>query len=216
MRVQSVLYHSLLASSAFHLARCDPTKPTYYDVGNKHQRHAIVSLQSAIESSPPAEYKVLLMAMLSLVAVNVSGTLVSSWLQMLLKLSDSNIGHVWWRNRGTNFAVHLDGTKVLRDSRRSWRLISSITQQLQEISAFLCLLARTTSLRPSPTLWSDENSHFPDSDILPNHGSGSCFEYMYGIAFTIAEAIQETCRLSECVARYEASSEEIPDTLLQA
>ncbi|KAK7750662.1 hypothetical protein SLS62_007362 [Diatrype stigma] len=61
-----------------------------------------------------------------------------------------------------------------------------------------------------------DTSYLPDNDTLPNYRSGCCFEYMYGITFTIAESIQETCRLSEYIARYEASCEEIPDTLLQA
>jgi hypothetical protein len=71
--VQSVLLHSLLASSAFHLWNCDSSNIKYHKIGSQHRQRALYLLQSALTSSfPAAEYKTLMMAILSLVTIDVS------------------------------------------------------------------------------------------------------------------------------------------------
>lgn len=71
--VQSVLLHSLLASSAFHLWNCDSSNIKYHKIGSQHRQRALYLLQFALNSSfPAAEYKTLMMAILSLVTIDVS------------------------------------------------------------------------------------------------------------------------------------------------
>ncbi|KAH8655496.1 fungal-specific transcription factor domain-containing protein [Xylariales sp. PMI_506] len=189
--VNSVLYHSLLAASAFHMWACDPENAKHHKLGTYHRQQALLSLQYAIDSSnPPAEHQLLLMAMLSLVTIGVMS------------------------GGDPDFEVHLQGTRQLRQSRRRWSIISGTTQQLNEISDFLLLLNRTTSFQVSPLPWSDKCISGGDDDI--EFRPKSCFEYMYGITPDIAAAIQETCRLAEYLSRYKANQEIIPDTLLQA
>lgn len=114
------------------------------------------------------------------------------------------------------FSVHLQGTKQLRQSRKRWRLVSKATRQLNQISAFLCLLARTTSFQKPAVPWTDSCIEEMDDDFGLESRPGSCYEYMYGITPGLAACIQETCRLGEYLSLYDVGSEDIPDTLLLA
>jgi arginine metabolism regulation protein II len=98
-----------------------------------------------------------------------------------------------------DFVVHLNGTVQLRNSRRNWRIIGGATRQLNEISAFLSLLARTLSFQvtSSPWLGEDGDISYSDDQSAGAIQSGLCYVYLYGITPNIAAAIQETCRLSE-------------------
>lgn len=70
--VKSVIFHSLLASSAFHLWNCLPSQVRYHQIGARHRQQALLLLQSAISiEMPTAEYKTLMVAMLSLVTIDV-------------------------------------------------------------------------------------------------------------------------------------------------
>ncbi|KAH8879203.1 hypothetical protein GQ53DRAFT_586424, partial [Thozetella sp. PMI_491] len=191
-KAHSVLYHSLLSSSAFHLWSCNPRNSKYHEIGTQNRQRALALLHSAITpTKPPTDYKSLLMAMLSLVTIGVmSGQ--------------------------SDFAVHLNGTQHLRQLRLRWRVVSRETQQLNEISAFLALLAQTLSFHPSPLPWSDGASDNWADDPAFNDRPGSCFPYMYGITSSVTVAIQKTCRLSEFLLRCEANQEPIPDGLLDA
>lgn len=71
--VQSVLLHSLLASASFHIWNCNMENATYHKIGMQHRHKAISQLQSVLSSSVPGtEYKTLMMAILSLVTIDVS------------------------------------------------------------------------------------------------------------------------------------------------
>ncbi|CAI0645171.1 unnamed protein product, partial [Colletotrichum noveboracense] len=191
--VKSVIFHSLLASSAFHLWNCLPSQVRYHQIGARHRQQALLLLQSAISiEMPTAEYKTLMVAMLSLVTIDfMSGC-------------------------EADFAVHLQGTKQLTKRRRKWRMISRATQQLNEISDFLCLLARTMTFSSSPRPWSIGLAEDGDEPAASQHPSSCCYGYMYGITPQIAAELQETCRLAEYLIWYERSHEPIPDSLLEA
>ncbi|KAL2701581.1 hypothetical protein AAEP93_005879 [Penicillium crustosum] len=190
-KLHSAIYHAILSSAAFHLWNRDKLQTRCYNIGAKHRHYAIQSVQAAVDSSTPgADYKFWLMAILSLCTLGVI----------------SGDG---------DFKVHLDAATKLRNSRKKWSLISSSTRQLNEISAFLALMARTVSFEATLSPWPGieaDISHTEDMTIQ----SSSCYEYMYGITSAIAAMIQETCRLGEFVAQFERQKQPIPDDLLQA
>jgi arginine metabolism regulation protein II len=71
--IHTALFHSLLASSAFHLSFRTSKTVTYHKLGAKHKQHAMSLLQVAIDGpSSVLNHQVLLMTMLSLVTVDVS------------------------------------------------------------------------------------------------------------------------------------------------
>ena len=94
--------------------------------------------------------------------------------------------------------------------------MSGATRQLNEISAFLSLLARTLCFKPSSSSWPSDEDNYLDDNIFSRLESGHCLEYMYGITPFIAYAIQETCRLAEYLSRHEVTREPLPEDLLQA
>lgn len=72
-RVYSALSHSLVAASAFHRWNCDQLQPNYREMGVKHRYYAIQALQGAIQqAAPAANYKILMVAVLSLITIGVS------------------------------------------------------------------------------------------------------------------------------------------------
>ncbi|KAF6814494.1 hypothetical protein CSOJ01_04045 [Colletotrichum sojae] len=187
--VQSVIFHSLVASSAFHLWGCTPSQTKLHLIGARHHQQALRLLQSAIgPDTLTSEYKMLMVAMLSLF---MSGC-------------------------EADFAIHLQGTAQLRKQRRRWQVISRPTRQLNEISDFLCLLARTVSFSTLQGPWLSENDDDLDEPIAPLPQSDCCFGYMFGITPEVAAYLRETCRLAEYLSWYEQSGERIPDGLLEA
>lgn len=190
-KMHSAIYHAILSSAAFHLWNRDKLQTRYHNIGAKHRHYAIQSVQAAVDSSTPGEdYKFWLMAILSLCTIGVI----------------SGDG---------DFKVHLDAATKLRNSRKKWRLISGSTRQLNEIGAFLALLARTVSFEATLSPWLGIESDISHTDDMTIQSS-SCYEYMYGITPAIAAMIQETCRLGEFVAQFERQQQPIPDDLLQA
>ncbi|CAI7663877.1 unnamed protein product [Penicillium discolor] len=190
-KLHSAIYHAILSSAAFHLWNRDKLQTRCYNIGAKHRHYAIQSVQAAVDSSTPgADYKFWLMAILSLCTLGII----------------SGDG---------DFKVHLDAVTKLRNSRKKWSLISGSTRQLNEISAFLALISRTVSFEATMSPWlgiEADISHTEDMAIQ----SSNCYEYMYGITPAIAAMIQETCRLGEFVAQFERQRQPIPDDLLHA
>jgi arginine metabolism regulation protein II len=115
-----------------------------------------------------------------------------------------------------DFSIHLQGTERLRQSRKGWTRVSKATRQLNEISAFLCLLARTTSRKLATKPWTNDCANEADEEFGLKPTMGSCFGYMYGITPKAAACLQETCRLAEYLSLYDSSPDDIPDTLLHA
>lgn len=109
-----------------------------------------------------------------------------------------------------DFAVHLRGAVQLRNWRRHWRIVGGATRQLHEISAFLILLARTLSFQSNPSPWAgnDGDISFSDIGLAEAMPAGRCYMYMYGITPNIAAAIQETCRLAECLAQLDVNQKQ--------
>jgi hypothetical protein len=99
-------------------------------------------------------------------------------------------------------------TARLRNSRKNWKLVSHSTRQLNEISAFISLIARTMCFQSSSTSSVDHAS-------LPSSGTDrptapeifqaklGCCGYMYGIARSTAAMIHETCVLAEKILQFE-------------
>ncbi|KAK1501088.1 hypothetical protein CABS01_09823 [Colletotrichum abscissum] len=191
--VQTALYHSIIASAAFHRWNCNKASDKYKQMGAHHRYHAICLLRSSVASHAPRPlYRLILMAVLSLITIGViSGA-------------------------GDDYVVHLGATKELRRSRSRWTVLGAATRQLHEIAAFLGLMARTTSFRNSSTLWTaSETEDKPSEDLAIE--SASCYEYMYGISPAIAAAIQDTCRYAEQLAWYRGQEQKHPpEDLLEA
>lgn len=98
--VPSVIFHSLVASSAFHLWGRTPSQTKLHLIGARHRQQALRLLQSAIgPETPTAEYKMLMVAMLSLVTVDVSFT--AEFLSPLRAEPTRAVPtvHVWMRGR---------------------------------------------------------------------------------------------------------------------
>ncbi|KAH8656768.1 fungal-specific transcription factor domain-containing protein [Ilyonectria robusta] len=170
----SAIYHSLLASSAFHLWNCNKTQTKYQQIGIRHRYQATCFLQGAVNASTPGtDYQVFMTAMLSLLSI---GTMSGD---------------------GNDFIVHINATAQLRNLRGQWKVISHSTRKLNAISAFLAILAQTTSFQPTQ---SPEHTSSTSDDILVQ--SSNCYEHIYGITPSIAAAIQEACRLAGLLSQY--------------
>ncbi|CAG9983154.1 unnamed protein product [Clonostachys byssicola] len=195
--INTAIYHSILAASAFHMWQSNPLQRAFHHVASQHRQKALFFLQTALDTMRPgAEYRLLLIAMLSLVTVDVMS------------------------GAEADFTVHLHATLQLRRSRRHWKVVSPATQQLNEISEFLTLLARTLSFHPSSPLWCADHGDGKgngNDDVPLAQGSNQCLGYMYGITITIANAIKETCRLAETITCIEErQNEALPEWLRQA
>lgn len=72
--VNVALYHSLLASSAFHLWHCNPGLLNFYQIGTEYNERAVHCLRSSISDTTVSatDYRSLLMTILSLVDNGVS------------------------------------------------------------------------------------------------------------------------------------------------
>ncbi|KAM0545416.1 hypothetical protein ACHAPJ_011321 [Fusarium lateritium] len=151
------------------------------------------SLQSAVnEGAPAASYQVLMITILSLISIGVLS------------------------GEGDDFRVHIEAASQLRNSRSRWKLLSRPSKQLNELSAFLSMLSRTTSFEPSSAPWTGRNDRLVVAEDMLIQSSG-CYEHVYGITRTVAAAINQTCRLAAHLARFRRDKEDdIPDDVLEA
>lgn len=92
--------------------------------------------------------------------------------------------------------------------------MSRQSRQLNEIGAFLALLARTLTFQPSTSAWPgcDAQPSTEDSTIIERSG---CYEYLYGVTPDIATLIYQTCQLAEHLARFREEGEPMPDDFLE-
>ncbi|KAF4126630.1 hypothetical protein GMORB2_0366 [Geosmithia morbida] len=189
--VQSVLMHSLLASSAYHLWNCLPDQTQYHRIGSQHRHKALALLQSAINLPvSEEEYQTMLMAMLSLVSVDVMSGCEA------------------------DYAIHLRGTKQLRHLMRRSTLTSHTTRQLDEISDFLSLLVRCI---PSTAQRHADLMVYNNVSSMAHIGQpDSCVFYMYGVTPQIAASIQETCQIAESLAWYRYRGQRAPQSLVHS
>ncbi|KAJ4211179.1 hypothetical protein NW759_012659 [Fusarium solani] len=190
-KVYSALSHSLVAASAFHRWNCDQLQPNHREMGVKHRYYAIQALQGAIQqAAPAANYKILMVAVLSLITIGVLS------------------------GEGDDFRFHLNAAAQLRSLRRRWKIMSRQSRQLNEIGAFLALLARTLTFQTSTSPWPscDAKSTAEDSTIIERSGS---YEYLYGVTPDIAMLIYQTCQLAEHLARFREKGESMPDDFLE-
>ncbi|RTE83047.1 hypothetical protein BHE90_002429 [Fusarium euwallaceae] len=190
-KVYSALSHSLVAASAFHRWNCDQLQPNYREMGVKHRYFAIQALQDAIqEAGPAANYKILMVAVLSLITIGVLS------------------------GEGDDFRFHLNAAAQLRSLRSRWKIMSRQSKQLNEIGAFLALLTRTLTFQTSS---STRPNYDPNStaDSMTIERSG-CYEYLYGVTPDIATLIYQTCQLAEQLARFREEGESMPDDFLEA
>ncbi|GAB1197223.1 hypothetical protein APSETT444_006514 [Aspergillus pseudonomiae] len=188
------IFHSLISASAFHLHRCHGFNSEYHRLGIMHRQVALQSLQMVLmKEIPGLEYKTLLVALLSMVTIGVmEGSII-------------------------DFRIHLQGISNIQGPRHKWQQISAGTRQLNTQSAFLNLLARTTSpCTPSPWVGSRPSRHQGHSSLTTTNSRSYCYEFTYGVTADIAAAIQETTNLYECLEFYRQAQESAPDDLLQA
>lgn len=208
--IQSVLLHSLMSSASFHLWNCNPAYAEYHKLGAQHRQESLRLLNAALERHASAiDYKTLMMAMLSLVSIDIMSGCEA------------------------DFVIHLRGTKQLQQRRKNFRIMSRATRQLNQISDFLFLLTRTTWFPTSLAELSasaytvDEVNSCLDYDADNTDANDktldkmvdSCYPYMYGISPTLASYMDETCRLAECLTSHElkyGDSKPPPEPLLEA
>ncbi|TID20921.1 hypothetical protein E6O75_ATG05686 [Venturia nashicola] len=195
--VNVALYHSLLASSAFHLWHCNPGLLDFYQIGTEYNERAVHYLRSSISDT------------------TVSATDYRSLLMTILSLVDNSI----MSGGQTDSVVHVKGATQFRKSQDRRLSAGHNTQQLNEISAFFSLIESTTSLQSDPSPWLNEGHCFFHGELEPEYVAplpGYCFEYQFGITPTIATAIQETCRLADHLTFYSNVKEPVPSGLLEA
>ncbi|KAB8241112.1 fungal-specific transcription factor domain-containing protein [Aspergillus flavus] len=188
------IFHSLISTSAFHLHRCYNFKSEYYRLGIIHRQLALESLQMVLMKDVPLlNYKTILVALLSMVTIGVmEGSII-------------------------DFRVHLQGISNFQGPRRKWQVITAETRQLNTQSAFLNLLARTTSsFTPSPWLPNRELRQREQDSLTSNDNRSYCYEFTFGITADIAAAIQEITDLYECLQFYRQAQAPIPEGLLEA
>ncbi|RFN52968.1 lysyl oxidase-like protein 2 3 4 [Fusarium flagelliforme] len=188
----TALSQSLLASAAFHHWKCNQRLVEYREIGAKYRYQAIQSLRDTIKEAPlTANYQTLMMAILSLVTISVL------------------------TGEGDDFRMHIQAAAQLRSLRSRWKLMSRPSRQLNELGAFLSLMSRTVSFKPSPTSWdtTSDKTHVAETMILQ---SSQCYEYVYGITVAIAPAINEICHLAEHLTRFRQSKQDLPDDFLES
>ncbi|KAE8327746.1 fungal-specific transcription factor domain-containing protein [Aspergillus sergii] len=188
------IFHSLISSSAFHLHRCYEFNSEYHHLGIVHRQLALESLQMVLMKEVPLlDYKTILVALLSMVTIGVmEGSII-------------------------DFRVHLQGISNFQGPRRKWQVITAETRQLNTQSAFLNLLARTTSsFTPSPWLTNRELRHRDYDSLTTNDNRSYCYEFTFGITADIAAAIREITDLYECLQFYRQAQSHIPEGLLEA
>ncbi|KAE8422907.1 fungal-specific transcription factor domain-containing protein [Aspergillus pseudocaelatus] len=188
------IFHSLMSTSAFHLHQCYDSNTEYHHLGITHRQLALESLRMVLRNEVPLfDYKTLLVALLSMITIGViEGSIV-------------------------DFRVHLQGIANFQGPRRKWQLISGDTRQLNTQSAFLNLLARTTSrCTPSPWGASRELRHMEHDSLTTRDSRSYCYEFTYGITADIAAAIQDITDLYECLEFYRQAQGPIPDDFLEA
>lgn len=116
-----------------------------------------------------------------------------------------------------DFHVHLTGIQQLKQPRRKWQLLSSQTRQLDNISAFLNLLSRTTSIHTSPPPWSAEaKARYDKFNTSSTSDSTYCYEYTYCITAEVAAFIPHTSELAEYLDFYRQLQAPPPDDILEA
>ncbi|RKK21810.1 hypothetical protein BFJ66_g9975 [Fusarium oxysporum f. sp. cepae] len=187
----TALYQSLLASASYHRWQCNKQDIAYHELGTKYRTSSIQLLQVALTQAPPtANYQALMLAVLSLVTIGVLS------------------------GECDDFRMHIQAATQLRSLRSQWRLLSRSSRRLNELGAFLALLSETTSSDPSLSSWDDKDDRaISECSILH---SSDCYAFTYGITPTITLAINEICRLSKNLTRFQLESERLPEEFLEA
>ncbi|KAJ3539985.1 hypothetical protein NM208_g5258 [Fusarium decemcellulare] len=191
-KVYTALCNSLAAAAAFHRWNCDKRQIKHREMGAKYRYHAIQLLQDAVGEVPPvAHYKLLMIAVMSLVTIGIMS------------------------GEGDDFRLHINAAYQLRSLRSRWKLVSRSSKQLNEIGAFLALLARTIAFQASASPWNVQDDVSAGETMIIQ--SSGCYEYVYGVTPTIAAAIHHTCHLAEHLARFRNEKREsLPDDFLEA
>jgi arginine metabolism regulation protein II len=101
----------------------------------------------------------------------------------------------------SEFPVHLDGCKQLRQLPHFVTVPSHTNSQVQSICNVLTLLARTTSHNLEPVSWkSRENLSSGPLHFLSNDRS---VEYIYGVTPILGNLLRNTCDIRQHLAFYE-------------
>ncbi|KAJ5247252.1 hypothetical protein N7468_002235 [Penicillium chermesinum] len=121
--VKICTFHAIIATAAFHMHGSDVSGSSeYHKIGHVQRQMALKCMQLALlDETLPTNYQSFMTAMMSLLTVGVM------------------------EGRILDFHVHIQAMIELRKSRRDWKILSSQTRQLNDMSRFLILLSRTTS-----------------------------------------------------------------------
>lgn len=142
--VKKCIFHSLIATAAFHLSGHN-LAPKYHKIGIRHWQRALQCMQLALmEDSPVVTYRNCMVALFSLVTIGVS-------LHAIFKPSYSELTRKQVME-GTiiDFRIHIQAMMSLQRSRANWTILGPETVRLNQMSMFLSLLANTTSCNPLP------------------------------------------------------------------
>ncbi|KAJ5134303.1 hypothetical protein N7526_005668 [Penicillium atrosanguineum] len=189
--VRLCIFHSLVATAAFHMSSCNPAQSGYHKTGILHRQKALRCMQLALaEGASQSSYRHLMVALCSLLTIGVmEGSII-------------------------DFQIHIQAMLDLRKSRQHWKIMSSETSRLNEMSSFMMLIANTTSCH-LPSL--------PDFQILREEqcrplSQTWCYEFTYGVTTDIAHLIEETIQLCKSLSFYDklVPRQAIPENILEA
>lgn len=111
-----------------------------------------------------------------------------------------------------DFQVHIRAILEFRKTRQNWRILSSQTRQLNEMSGFLSLLAYTTF--PHHLKSSHVKTHQRHNSL--SRKQNFCLEFTYGVTADIAHSIEEIFDLHKELAYYIKGQETVPEDILEA
>lgn len=113
-----------------------------------------------------------------------------------------------------DFQFHIQAMLELRKSRQHWKIMSSETARLNEMSSFMMLIANSTSCYP-PLL--PDFPHYREEQCRPPSQTW-CYEFTYGVTTDIARAIEDTIQLYKVLLFYDklVPRQEVPEDILEA
>ncbi|KAJ5097879.1 fungal-specific transcription factor domain-containing protein [Penicillium argentinense] len=207
MSARAAVFHSIVATAALHLLGLGLKSEDLERLICHHKQQALVALRCAL-SNTVSTYKELMIAVLSLVSMDVSllrhpqlGTNILTTIHVMKILGGGTHDH--W--------IHLEAGARLQASRHHAPLVSRETGQLNAICTMLRLFAQTAHPNPEPSPWVSNRPWFETRACDYTNPS---IEYLYGITSTIARSIDKIYVATQHITYYK--SRLLPSGLLEA
>ncbi|KIW17587.1 hypothetical protein PV08_04782 [Exophiala spinifera] len=184
----TAVFHSILTCAAINLQALRSNAGQLSQLAYYHKQTALSAARKAL-TTKKSTYRELMTAILSLVSVDVA---------------DGGTQDHW---------IHLDAARRLQESRHDSRLVTHETRQLDSICTMLNLFARTALYNSDPKPWAPGIAAgiLGESNFNDLHSN---IEFLYGITPSIARAIFKITELSNSLAYYRHTSQDVPQSLL--